>query len=512
MFAFHRYFVGNLCSLLHFLFCLQGIVILYFVYLSQGTTEVTGSDKKPRHKRNAVRFETYYWLNKIIPYQIVPCIFNMEEETEILRAIEEWQVHTCIRFVPRSTERNYVEFRDGRGCASYVGMQGGYQDILLAKGCREKGTIVHEIGHAVGFVHEQNRPDRDNHVIINWYNIPEHIRGNFVKYSSTVINTYNVPYDYDSLMHYGGKAGSKNGDPTIETLDPTAQEKIGRSTGLSFRDIKLANLMYKCYEGCDSSKTCPGEGFVGKDCRCYCPGKPIKLCSDAIIRRQKFHRNLMQPVVNSHSDVATTNSKIVTTNPSVATTDTAVMTTNPNIAATETDIVTTNPSVATTGTAIMATNPRVAATEPDIVITNPSVAATESDNVTRNPNVAATEPDIVTTNLSVAATETDNVTTNPSVAATESDNVTRNPSVAATEPDIVTTNLSIAATETDNVTANPSVAATEPDIVTTKLGVAATEPDIVTVYTGAMTTSPAVVPVVLGRLSQILFLRNTSVE
>ena len=39
---------------------------------------------------------------------------------------------------------------------------------------------------------------------------------------------------------------SINGKPTIKTTDPTMQDVIGKAKGLSFYDIKLANLMYNC--------------------------------------------------------------------------------------------------------------------------------------------------------------------------------------------------------------------------------------------------------------------------
>ena len=38
---------------------------------------------------------------------------------------------------------------------------------------------------------------------------------NFAKYGPSRINSFGVPYDYNSLMHFEEKAFSKNGQPTI---------------------------------------------------------------------------------------------------------------------------------------------------------------------------------------------------------------------------------------------------------------------------------------------------------
>ena len=45
------------------------------------------------------------------------------------------------------------------------------QNMNLANPCLDRLVIAHELMHALGFHHEMNRPDRNQHIRINFQNI-----------------------------------------------------------------------------------------------------------------------------------------------------------------------------------------------------------------------------------------------------------------------------------------------------------------------------------------------------
>ena len=115
--------------------------------------------------------------------------------------------------------------------------------MSLSGGCYSDGTIVHEFVHALGFHHEQNRPDRDKYVKINFQNIYSRNSFNFRKQSSSRVSTFGVPYDGLSIMHYRSNAFSKNRRPTIEAKSVSY---FSFTCSLSFfRDKKkISKLLY----------------------------------------------------------------------------------------------------------------------------------------------------------------------------------------------------------------------------------------------------------------------------
>lgn len=72
----------------------------------------------------------------------------------------------------------------------------GAQDLSLQNpGCVNQNIVIHELLHAVGFAHEQTRPDREEHVTINYNNVQTGTEHNFQRFLTTDVNTYNKPYD-----------------------------------------------------------------------------------------------------------------------------------------------------------------------------------------------------------------------------------------------------------------------------------------------------------------------------
>ncbi|XP_044027726.1 uncharacterized protein LOC122864415 [Siniperca chuatsi] len=175
-----------------------------------------------------------------VPYAITGAFTSFDKST-ILGAISAFHLSTCIRFVPYNSQTNYISIVKETGCWSYIGQIGGSQQLSLGDGCVQKGIILHELIHALGFFHEHSRSDRDGYVKINYENIESGQEANFLKRET---NNLGVPYDYSSVMHYGPKAFSKNGGDTITPLTPSVN--IGQSEGMSEKDILKINMLYGC--------------------------------------------------------------------------------------------------------------------------------------------------------------------------------------------------------------------------------------------------------------------------
>lgn len=181
-------------------------------------------------------------------YLIINILLAYDEYETIMNAMNDFHKYTCVRFVPYNGQSVYISITsEYSGCHSFIGyIRQIYNVNLQTPGCTSmKGTVMHELMHVLGFVHEQSRHDRDHFVYIQWDNIINEAKHDFDKYSNTIVNGYGVSYDYKSIMHYSRDAFSINGKETIIPLG-NAQVQLGQRDGLSEMDIEKINRMYEC--------------------------------------------------------------------------------------------------------------------------------------------------------------------------------------------------------------------------------------------------------------------------
>ncbi|KAM9346848.1 uncharacterized protein ABDE67_011161 [Symphorus nematophorus] len=167
-----------------------------------------------------------------------------ETETKVIKkGMENIEKGTCVRFVPRTHQRDFIDIQPKSGCWSYLGARGGRQTVSLqSPDCLRIGVISHEFMHALGFVHEQSRFDRDNYVTVMWPNIWRNRLRNFEKFKT---DNLELPYDYSSIMHFGMYAYSQDGEPTIVPKN-SKNIKLGQKTSLSHIDRLKINKLYQC--------------------------------------------------------------------------------------------------------------------------------------------------------------------------------------------------------------------------------------------------------------------------
>nr|CAD7265901.1 unnamed protein product [Timema shepardi] len=127
--------------------------------------------------KNAVTDPNLLWPNAAIIYKPDPDIGCPQSPQcgILMKAIDHYHEVSCVRFKEWTGENDVVDVffnLDSGACWSPVGRSGdGEQKLSLGQRCWYLGIVIHELGHAVGFWHEMNRPDRDSYIYVYWDNI-----------------------------------------------------------------------------------------------------------------------------------------------------------------------------------------------------------------------------------------------------------------------------------------------------------------------------------------------------
>lgn len=179
------------------------------------------------------------WPN-VIPFHIQPDVPNKERVLEAIKMFEG----TAVQFVPENGDKDVLVFEHGeKHCFSYLGKVTEKQQIFISPGC-SASDIAHEIMHALGFMHEQNRSDRDDYIVVHPDNIEDDYMINFEKLPPDYMKVSGLQeFDFRSLMLYPPWMFAKGGR---QTMEPKLRDRqIDPQPSLSAGDIERINRAYR---------------------------------------------------------------------------------------------------------------------------------------------------------------------------------------------------------------------------------------------------------------------------
>ncbi|XP_063295425.1 embryonic protein UVS.2-like [Pelobates fuscus] len=198
--------------------------------------------------RSAINSASSLWPKSadgtvIVPYNLSSS-YNTQQVSLFNSSMQEFHTLTCIRFVPRTTEKDFLNIVATGGCSSFIGKVRGGQGVNLNAGsCMSKGTIQHELEHNLGFFHEHSRSDRDDFVtIMTEFISPDQI----INFNKSQTNNLGLEYDYGSVMHYPGNAFSNTSGKNTIVPKPNPSVPIGQRDGVSPLDVSKINRLYQC--------------------------------------------------------------------------------------------------------------------------------------------------------------------------------------------------------------------------------------------------------------------------
>jgi len=207
----------------------------------------------------------------IIDYYFETNVDDIRKEA-FRAAVEEWRNKTCINLIEKPSIANGPHIKVGiynTGSCYLSGMGYGVSQINLGwcNSMRQFGSIVHEIGHAVGMNHEQKRPDATMNyhghgpkLQMYWHNIDSRWTPQYLPDMWSYVGSANdgaddpqvgyAPYDFGSIMHYPGGSA-------FDTIPADKERLVGNRRTLTDSDVLQIHDMYQCHRRCANGLPCP---------------------------------------------------------------------------------------------------------------------------------------------------------------------------------------------------------------------------------------------------------------
>lgn len=218
------------------------------IFETEGPSEKEFEDEATLKKlhEGAKYSDAKTWPNGILPIQFAAGITKAEKD-KFMNYCKMWGEGTSVKCVHRSGQRAHVYVTKSTSISGACTAQYGYRKntrrtiTLPYSGCWSRRSILHELGHVLGLMHEHQRPDRDRYIRVKWSNIRSDVKFAFDKKRASLKSS---KFDFDSIMMYSSYSFTKNYRMPTMVKYNNQQSTWNASSKLSKTDIETMARMY----------------------------------------------------------------------------------------------------------------------------------------------------------------------------------------------------------------------------------------------------------------------------